>query len=285
MGGVKKPRHQTLAVGFFWSLLGLIALGTLLDSISNALSLVTPVATLVGTGLLLVVWAGLEAWLRAHPVRWVVSSGVETSLTRLGTRPRWGLAGAVALLWLPRLIGAPEPLPVPPASQAPRPSLPAAAPALEASRLPSPPPSPTPVPQTEAPTAGYQPPSSEVLRLSRVSLERWRAQHPDLSIEIRVFNNDSRPVQKVVMTVEDLLAAAGIKVMPGWRVGKSGGVPIGFMVVAGLPAKAAAAEFRDALGHLCTGAVLDIAEMPSDRVILHFNATPLFTRDGRVVFE
>jgi hypothetical protein len=43
--------------------------------------------------------------------------------------------------------------------------------------------------------------------------------------------------------------------------------------------------YREAIDHLVEGTVLDVSELPTNRIILHFNAAPSFTGDGMAVFD
>ncbi len=112
--GMPEPPYQT-----HWrrgaSLIGgVLALGTLLDAIANALSIVTPLITVVGTLLLSAIWLFAEVILRFFRPRWSLPGGQISRLTRLGLQPRWMIAGSILLLWVPRGIDtlkerAPEP--------------------------------------------------------------------------------------------------------------------------------------------------------------------------------
>ena len=72
------------------------------DALSNAVSLIGPHVTLVGTAVILFLWASAEYLLRKPPVQWVAKGGREVWLRGLGTLPRLALVGALLLLWIPR---------------------------------------------------------------------------------------------------------------------------------------------------------------------------------------
>jgi hypothetical protein len=99
---VKKPHHQRILKWSVFILLGLVSLGALLDAISNAVSLITPQATYVGSAVLIVGWLLTEALASLFGIPWV-SGGQPTRIRRLGPQVRFGLFGMLILLWVPRL--------------------------------------------------------------------------------------------------------------------------------------------------------------------------------------
>lgn len=84
-----------------WIFFGLLAAGALLDSLSNALALVTPALTYWGSGtlLLLTVTAHVYMRLRGVPVN---HSGWTYRVNGLGSQAIWTLVGVILLLWYPR---------------------------------------------------------------------------------------------------------------------------------------------------------------------------------------
>lgn len=82
---------------------GFLVLGAVLDSVGNAFNLITPTKTYVGTALLLSSAALTHLCLRRKPLRWVVKGNQPVRLTGFGPKVLCGIAGAVLLLWLPRL--------------------------------------------------------------------------------------------------------------------------------------------------------------------------------------
>ena len=85
-----------------WFLAGLGALGAFLDAIGNALAIVTPSITVIGTIVFLAVWGLAELVIRVRRPRWRLDGGQPARLTALGLQPRWFVLGAILLLWIPR---------------------------------------------------------------------------------------------------------------------------------------------------------------------------------------
>ena len=86
-----------------WVLAGGLALGALLDSISNAISLVSPAATYVTTAVAVTLWFFLESTARLFGIPWLSRDRQSIRIKRLGNEVRFGMAGALLLLWVPRL--------------------------------------------------------------------------------------------------------------------------------------------------------------------------------------
>lgn len=101
---VKIPFYQRAFLWVFYLLVGFLAVGSFLDAVSNAVSLVGPALTYVGSLIVSVLWVSAEFFLKTRPVRWVVSGGQEIRLRSLGIKPRLALAGAILLLWIPRVV-------------------------------------------------------------------------------------------------------------------------------------------------------------------------------------
>jgi hypothetical protein len=100
---MKKPFHQKVIIWMTCLLAGFIGVGTLLDSVSNAITLVTGTLTRVGSLIILILYLSAQIFLRVRPLRWAVEGGKEVRLKRLGWRVTLAVAGAVLLLWVPRL--------------------------------------------------------------------------------------------------------------------------------------------------------------------------------------
>ena len=83
--------------------LGFLALGSSFSAIRDALPLVNPWTTYIGTGLIVVTGACVQFYLTRHPLAWV-TRGHESRITRLGIRPIFVFVGALVLLWIPRFI-------------------------------------------------------------------------------------------------------------------------------------------------------------------------------------
>ena len=101
---MSRPPHQRLVLATLWLLAGVVALGALLDAISNAISLVTPMRALVASALVLSFWCAVEFYARKKGIAWLSSGGVLVKIIRLGWSVRLGVFGVLALLWLPTLF-------------------------------------------------------------------------------------------------------------------------------------------------------------------------------------
>ena len=113
---MNRPPHQRLFLGVTWALAGVIALGSLLDAVSNAISLVTPTRAVIVSVVVLLLWFALEHRIRRQPLDWAGEDGTLVRIKGLGWSIRIGLMGALMLLWLPVVIPAPR-NPVPPAAR------------------------------------------------------------------------------------------------------------------------------------------------------------------------
>ena len=99
-----RPWYQRVVVWVSYAALGFSALGALLDSISNAMSLITPARALVGSAILVLGWAALEFAIRKHPLTWIGKDGKPLRVIGLGLQSRLALAGALLLLWTPTIV-------------------------------------------------------------------------------------------------------------------------------------------------------------------------------------
>lgn len=93
-----RPWYQRLAAKGSYIGLGFLALGAILDSVSNAISLVTPSVARAGTIVLLSFWIAVEVGVKLFKVRWVRQDGTPSRVSGLGVQPRLAFVGAVALL-------------------------------------------------------------------------------------------------------------------------------------------------------------------------------------------
>jgi hypothetical protein len=91
-----------------WLLAGGLALGALLDSVSNAISLVSPATTYISTAVLVTLWFFLEATARLFGIPWVSHDRRSVRIKRLGSEIRFGIIGVLLLLWVPRLGDLPK---------------------------------------------------------------------------------------------------------------------------------------------------------------------------------
>lgn len=102
---IGRPWYQTLIKSSGWLLCGYLALGAVLDATGNAIALVTPRATYIGTASAAVAWIAIQLYLQRTPVRWVSSTGPDVRIRRLGWQPKFCLIGLLLLLWVPRFTG------------------------------------------------------------------------------------------------------------------------------------------------------------------------------------
>ncbi len=79
-------------------------LGAVLDAASNASALVSPAVTYAGSAILVIAAVLLHLYLRHRPLPWVAHDGRSIRIAGLGRRPILQVAGAIFLLWLPRII-------------------------------------------------------------------------------------------------------------------------------------------------------------------------------------
>ena len=85
-----------------WTLAGVLAAGALLDALANALQLVTPTGTYVGTMLLIVLTFGAHLLMKRRGVPWQYDSGIGVRLKGLGPSQLCFIVGIILLLWYPR---------------------------------------------------------------------------------------------------------------------------------------------------------------------------------------
>ena len=95
--------HQRALRLVGWIFAGMLALGTLLDAISNAISLVGMRTAVTASILVACCWAVAEVMIRKHPIVWRGVDGTEQRITKLGIQFRLFVVGMLALLWLPPL--------------------------------------------------------------------------------------------------------------------------------------------------------------------------------------
>jgi hypothetical protein len=89
-----------MLVGF--TLGGFLALGEFLDSVDNAITLVSWPVTIGGTTAILLVWVVLRLILPRWPFHVALNSGT-IRVKKLGLRPTFALFGCLVLLWVPRI--------------------------------------------------------------------------------------------------------------------------------------------------------------------------------------
>lgn len=99
----KRGALQLVVLGVVGLLGGAFLLGQALDSVQNALALVSPAVTYAGTAVLVGSAALLGLLLRFAPQKWVRAGG-HVRIKALGPLIWAPVLGAVALLWVPRLV-------------------------------------------------------------------------------------------------------------------------------------------------------------------------------------
>jgi hypothetical protein len=98
------PFHQRALIWLIYAFAGFVAFGTLLDAVSNAITLITPLITYAGSLALVSLWLFLEIRLNKRGLKWVVKGGQEIRIQKLGLRPRLAFLGIVMLLWTPWIV-------------------------------------------------------------------------------------------------------------------------------------------------------------------------------------
>jgi WD40 repeat protein len=104
---MKRPLHQTIILGIAYAIAGFIFLGSLADTLSNAVSLITPPVTTAGSVLLAGAWLIAEILIRRRALPWIASGGQQVAIKSLGLKPRLALLGALVFLWIPRVFSNP----------------------------------------------------------------------------------------------------------------------------------------------------------------------------------
>lgn len=97
----KIPIHQRVLSWITGILVGIIAGGSLFDAVNNVKAIITPRMTYTFSTIIITTWILIEVFLKKRSIPWVSKDGQKTKLTRLGSRTRLGLIGAISLLWVP----------------------------------------------------------------------------------------------------------------------------------------------------------------------------------------
>jgi hypothetical protein len=105
----KAPLVQKAFKIMMWTLGGILALGVVLDSVANAISLLTPLIASIGTACIVLVWVLAHIILPSHPLYWVVGTQ-RVRVTKLGIQPKAFAVGMILLLWIPSVIAQWQPL-------------------------------------------------------------------------------------------------------------------------------------------------------------------------------
>jgi tetratricopeptide (TPR) repeat protein len=86
-----------------YGLWGLVALGAVLDSVANAIVLVTPMVASIGTASIVLVWFLAYMLLPSHPLPWVIGNQ-RVLVRKLGVMWTAYAVGIVVLLWIPSAL-------------------------------------------------------------------------------------------------------------------------------------------------------------------------------------
>ena len=89
---MKAPLHQRVIEIAQYILAGIVAVGAVLDSFANAISLLTPLMAGIGTAFILLGWLLTSIILRFHPLSWV-EANQEVPLRKLGIKPTAFMVG------------------------------------------------------------------------------------------------------------------------------------------------------------------------------------------------
>src|SRR5687767_13758368 len=101
----KKPWYQKTVTRYIpWLFTGFLLVGSILDSINNAVMWVTPTITVVGTIATVVVFIVLHVYLKRSRLFWVSEDGQKIHKTGLGDWAKLIGIGVLVALWLPRFI-------------------------------------------------------------------------------------------------------------------------------------------------------------------------------------
>lgn len=102
---MKKPWYQILLTSYVpWIATAFLLFGSILDAINNAIGLITPAVTAVGTALLILVFTIAKIQLRHSHILWITNDGQKIHIRSLELKYYFLLMGVLAALWLPRLI-------------------------------------------------------------------------------------------------------------------------------------------------------------------------------------
>ncbi len=108
----KSPRwYQKLISSYIpYLIAGFFFIGSALDTYSNAIGLITPRITYIGSILLLLAIVIAYVYLRLFNLSWIDDEGNEKTLQTLEVKPLLLLLGVFVALWFPRLFESSEPI-------------------------------------------------------------------------------------------------------------------------------------------------------------------------------
>lgn len=97
------PTHQKIIRWIGYIIIGIFAIGGVLDSISNSISLITSSVTYWGTVIIFIIFISIFFYLRKKPISWVINQQ-NIKISKLGIKPTLMVLGCVLLLWVPRVV-------------------------------------------------------------------------------------------------------------------------------------------------------------------------------------
>jgi len=97
---MKPSLLQKIVMTGAWIIYGLLAFGSFLDAIANAITLIGLQIAIIGTVLATLIWIVLEAVLRKKGILWI-RSGEQVLYKSLGLKAHIMFLGGVLLLWIP----------------------------------------------------------------------------------------------------------------------------------------------------------------------------------------
>ena len=108
----KKPWYQKVLTSYItWVAAGFLAVGSILDTVSNTIDLITPLVTYAGTVLAVLALLALQMFLRRSSLLLITDDGQRTYPKRLGLTPHFALLGVILALWIPRVAQMSRPAP------------------------------------------------------------------------------------------------------------------------------------------------------------------------------
>ena len=100
---MKNPRHQIYFTYVSWVLAGFLALGTFLDAVANAVSLITFPVALIGTIIIIVSLISVQLYLNRYPLSWI-ANGKLVRISKLNLGLLLPFLGMLVLLWVPTAL-------------------------------------------------------------------------------------------------------------------------------------------------------------------------------------
>ena len=104
-----KSNFQKLFDYLGYLMVGIVLAGTIFDTISNSISLITPNVTFLGTICLISIWLFLVWYARTHGITWVLKKGTHVKVTRLRIQVHLFFIGFIFSLWIPKIYHSLQP--------------------------------------------------------------------------------------------------------------------------------------------------------------------------------